>query len=52
MTCQDVAKITGQQLLFLGTSSATWTITQFQQATQFANAHGADCLLCKNSGWG
>ncbi len=49
MTCQDVAKVTGQHLLFLGTSSATWTITQFQQAAQFANAHGADCLLVKTS---
>ena len=49
MTCQDVAKVTGQHLLFLGTSSATWTITQFQQAAQFANAHGADCLLVKTA---
>jgi hypothetical protein len=49
MTCQDVAKITGQHLLFLGTSSETWTITQFQQAAQFARAHGIDCLLVKTA---
>lgn len=47
MICQDVAKITGQHLLFLGTSSASWSLAQFQQAAQFAKAHGIDCLIAK-----
>lgn len=49
MICQDVAKITGQHLLFLGTSSASWSLAQFQQAAQFAKAHGTDCLLLKTA---
>src|SRR5260370_7795673 len=47
MSCQDVAKVTGEHLLFLGTSTAGWSIQQFQQAAQFAKAHGVDSLLVK-----
>lgn len=47
MSCIDIAKITGQHLLFLGTSTASWSIAQFQQAAQFAKAHGIDALVLK-----
>src|SRR5260370_3653875 len=47
MSCQDVTKVTGEHLLFLGTSTAGWSIQQFQQAAQFAKAHGVDSLLVK-----
>lgn len=47
MSCSDTAKVTGQHLLFLGTSSATWSLAQFRQAAQFAKAHGIDSLLIK-----
>ena len=47
MSCQDIAKITGQHQLFLGTSTASWSIAQFQQAAQFAKAHGIDALVVK-----
>jgi hypothetical protein len=47
MTCTDVAKITGQTLLFLGTETVNWTFSQFTQAAQFAKAHGVDSLLLK-----
>lgn len=47
MICQDIAKITGQRLLFLGTSTAGWSLAQFQQAAQFAKSHGIDSLLVK-----
>lgn len=47
MSCIDVAKVTGQRLLFLGTSTAGWSLAQFQQAAQFAKAHGIDSLLLK-----
>lgn len=52
MTCQDLVKITGQHLLFLGTGSASWSITQFKQAAQFSKAHGIDCLLLKTADGG
>lgn len=47
MSCIDIAKITGQHLLFLGTSTASWSIAQFQQAARFAKAHGIDVLVLK-----
>lgn len=47
MTCVDVAKITGEHILFLGTDTSGWTFSQFQQASQFAKAHGVDSLLLK-----
>jgi hypothetical protein len=47
MSCQDTAQITGQHILFCGTSTQTWTLAQFTQAAQFAKAHGVDSLLVK-----
>jgi hypothetical protein len=47
MSCSDVAKVTGEHLLFLGTSSINWSVQQFQQAAQFAKAHGIDSLIVK-----
>lgn len=49
MSCQDVAKVTGQRLLFLGVDTAGWALSQFQQAAQFARAHGIDNLLLKTA---
>lgn len=49
MNCQDVAKVTGQRLLFLGVDTAGWALSQFQQAAQFAKAHGIDSLLLKTA---
>jgi len=47
MTREDLIKITGQHLLFLGIPTYSWSLTQFQQAAQFAQAHGVDNLLVK-----
>ena len=47
MIPQDLIKITGQRLLFLGTSTYSWSLVQFQQAAQFAQSHGVDTLLVK-----
>src|SRR5216110_1805897 len=47
MTPQDLVKITGQHLLFLGIPTYSWSLAQFQQAAQFARAHGVDNLLVK-----
>jgi hypothetical protein len=47
MTPQDLIKITGQHLLFLGIPTYNWSLAQFQQAAQFARAHGVDNLLVK-----
>lgn len=52
MTCQDVVKITGQRLLFLGVSTINWSLAQFQQAAQFAKAHKIDSLLIKTADGG
>lgn len=49
MSCQDVAKVTGQRLLFLGVDTANWALSQFQQAAQFARAHGIDSLILKTA---
>jgi hypothetical protein len=49
MSCSDIEKVTGQHLLFLGVSTASWNIAQFQQAAQFAKAHGIDALIVKIS---
>lgn len=47
MAGQAIAKVTGQHLLFLGTSTLSWTTAQFQEAAQFAKAHNIDNLLVK-----
>ncbi len=47
MSCQDVAKVTGQHLLFCGVSTQSWSASQFQEAAQFARAHDVDALLIK-----
>lgn len=47
MSYQDIAKVTGQHQLFLGTSSISWTTQQFQQAAQFAKAHDIQSLIVK-----
>lgn len=47
MSCRDIAKVTGQHLLFCGTSTQTWALSQFTEAAQFARAHGIDSLLLK-----
>lgn len=46
-TCQDVAKVTGQRLLFLGVDTINWNLTQFTQAAQFAKTHKIDTLMVK-----
>ncbi|HEX3640211.1 MAG TPA: hypothetical protein VHV10_02855 [Ktedonobacteraceae bacterium] len=52
MACQDVANVTGQHLLFLGTETAGWKMNQFTQAAQFAKAHGVDTLILKSADGG
>jgi hypothetical protein len=52
MTCADIAKLTGQHLLFLGVQTANWSLPQFTQAAQFAKAHGVDTLLLKSADGG
>jgi hypothetical protein len=52
MTCQDIAQKIGQHLLFIGTSSATWSIQQFQDAARFARAHDVSSLLLKTADGG
>jgi hypothetical protein len=47
MTPQDLVRITGQHLLFLGIPTYSWSLIQFQQAAQFARSHGVDSLLIK-----
>jgi hypothetical protein len=49
MTCQDVTKVTGQHLIFLGVGAASWSLAQFSQAGAFAKAHGVDSLLLKSA---
>ena len=39
MSCSDVAKVTGQHLQFLGTSTASWLTQQFQDVAKFASIH-------------
>lgn len=52
MSCQDVSKVTGPHLLFLGTSTASWTMTQFQDAARFASSHDIQSLLLKTADGG
>lgn len=47
MSCIDVAKVTGQHILFVGVGSQIWTAAQFRQCAQFSRAHGIDALLIK-----
>lgn len=47
MSCQDIAQKIGQHLLFLGVNTQGWGDAQFQEAAQFAKAHGIDSLLIK-----
>jgi hypothetical protein len=47
MTLQDLVRVTGQHLLFLGIPTYSWSLTQFQQAAQFARSHGVENLLVK-----
>jgi len=47
MSCIDVAKVTGQHVLFLGVGTQGWALSKYQQVAQFAKDHGVDSLLLK-----
>jgi len=47
MTREDLIKITGQHLLFLGIPAYSWSIAQFQEAAKFARAHDVQTLFVK-----
>lgn len=49
MSCQDIAKVIGQHLLFLGVDTAGWNLAQFSQAARFAKTHGVNSLLLKSA---
>jgi len=47
VNANDIIKVTGQHLLFLGVTTYSWQISQFQDAARFARSHGVDSLLVK-----
>lgn len=52
MSCSDIAKVTGQHLLFMGVGTQGWGIGQFQDVAKFAKAHGVDAILVKTADGG
>lgn len=43
----DITQITGERSLFLSEDTINWSLSQFQQAAQFAQQMGFDCVLVK-----